>query len=102
MNQDELLAKLDGLGEITDVQRNDIACALIGHSHILTHSFGYWYCARCGAQVGDSIGGIYRPPDDAVLVGHNCEQCHANYDAMGWEHKLFCPDPFADDSEEGE
>lgn len=32
-------------------------CAWLGHSRAFTYCFGYVYCARCEAQVGDNLGG---------------------------------------------
>lgn len=34
-------------------------CGLVGHSRLRTFFFGYHYCGRCGAQLGDSLGGAY-------------------------------------------
>ncbi len=95
MTQDELLAKIEALDLADDQQRNQIVCALIGHSNILTAFLGYHYCARCEAQVGDSLGGVYSN-NNAVYVGHNCETCRANYERLDWMDKLFCPDPFTE------
>lgn len=90
-----LLAKLDALQPISDEQRNKITCSLIGHSRIQTICFGYFYCARCEAQVGDNLAGLYPGAEKAVVVGHDCDTCHANYAECTWEDKLFAPDPFA-------
>ncbi len=90
MNQKELLKRLKGLDEDTQKQ---VACALIGHSRIRKTCFGYIYCGRCGAQVGDALGSIYDGGND-VFIGHNCPKCHKNYDALSWEHKFMVSDPF--------
>lgn len=92
--QDELEAKLAILQPESDQQRNDIACALIGHSNIIETCIGYVHCARCGAQIGDSLGGVYSN-ENAVIVGHNCETCRENYRTLTWQDKLFCPDPLS-------
>ncbi len=95
ITEKSLLEKLAALGEITKEQRNRIACDLIGHSRIVTICFGYVYCARCGEQIADKLGGYgYSDAPNAVVVGHNCPTCRANYDKMDWHDKLFVPDPF--------
>ncbi len=94
MTKKELLAKLKALGPISEQQRNDIVCSLIGHSRIQTYFFGYYNCARCGAQIGDSLGGCYSGAEKAVIVGHSCPTCRENYKKCTWKDKLFCPDPF--------
>lgn len=50
-------------------QRASIYCIKHGHSRLHDHFFGYHYCARCGAQLGDSLGGVYNDPD-GVYVHH--------------------------------
>ncbi len=93
MNKRELLSKVRALGSVSKSQRNSIVCSLIGHSRIHSSCFGYKYCARCEAQVGDSLGGSYDGKEN-VLVGHNCKTCRKNYKAMGWQDKLYVGDPF--------
>jgi hypothetical protein len=70
-----------------------VFCALFRHSRIVTTCFGYKYCARCGTQVGDSLAGIW-DGKDAVLIGHNCETCHNNYNKMGFIDKFLVTNPF--------
>lgn len=98
LTEAEVLSKVQALGELADEQRNSIVCALIGHSRICTTFFGYQYCGRCSAQVGDTLGGVGR--SDIVAVGHNCGICRANFAKCDWRDKLFAPDPFV--VEEGE
>lgn len=93
MNKEELLAKVDSLGDITKEQRNSIVCSLIGHSKIISTCFGYIYCGRCKQQIGDSLGGVF-DGSDKVIVGHKCDTCVSNYEKLTWEDKIFCPDPF--------
>lgn len=86
----ELESKLAALGELDEDTKKSVVCSLIGHSRIHTNCFGYKYCARCGNQVGDSLGGYYdgegnvliwQPIDDDGnlmpyrLHDDNCEQC---------------------------
>ena len=91
--EEELHKKLDALGDMSDEQRNRVTCSLLGHSKIQSVCFGYWNCARCGEQLGDSLGGTYEGRDK-VIVGHKCEVCTKNYENLGWEHKVFVADPF--------
>lgn len=93
----ELLAKVKALKPESDEQRNSVVCALIGHSMIQTTCFGYFYCGRCGAQVGDNLGSVYSA-EKVVIIGHNCEACQENFKRLTWQDKLFVPDPFADES----
>src|SRR5678816_3411289 len=86
----EVMRRVKGLD---DARRNATVCVLVGHSGIQTVCFGYYSCARCGAQVGDTLAGSYDPAK-IVVIGHNCKTCQANYEAMGWQDKLFAPDPF--------
>lgn len=98
LTEQELMQKLAALGDITEEQRNEVVCALIGHSRIQTFCFGYYNCARCGAQMGDNLAGCYPQAANVVIVGHaggKCPKCHENYEKLGWEDKIFCPDPFA-------
>ena len=90
----ELVEKLKLLGITDEDQKKEVTCSLIGHSKIQTTFFGYYYCARCGAQVGDSLGGVYPGAKDTVIVGHNCSTCRENYEKLTWKDKIFCPDPF--------
>ena len=93
MKKKDLILKIQGLDEETQKR---VICAVVGHSKIQTHCFGYYNCARCGEQVGDTLAGVY-DPSDAVVVGHNCDQCHVNFDKLDWKHKFMTPDPFETD-----
>lgn len=75
-------------------QRNSIVCSLIGCSRISTVCFGYRYCARCGDQIGDNLGSIDAGRPDAVVIGHNCKKCRANYKKCTWKDKVFVKNPF--------
>jgi hypothetical protein len=55
--------------KLTPEQRRRIFCVKHGHSRLRDHFFGYHYCARCGDQLGDSLGGAYRD-DSGVYVHH--------------------------------
>ena len=92
----ELLDKLDLLSIEDEEQRKEVTCSLIGHSKIQTYCFGYYYCARCGIQLGDTLGGSYMGAEEAVIVGHKCPTCEENYKKLTWKDKIMCPDPFAD------
>lgn len=90
MTKTEVKKRLRGL---TDEQAKEVVCALVGHSRIQTHCFGYYNCSRCGAQVGDLLGGAYTAAD-VVVVGHNCPTCRKNFAALKWQDKFMTPDPF--------
>lgn len=96
MTLKEVKARIQGLDEET---QKDMVCALIGHSRIQTTCFGYYYCARCGAQVGDTLGSTYQGAEDAVVVGHNCDVCRTNYEKCDWRDKFMAPHPFTDKEE---
>lgn len=98
MTKKELKTKVEALGEISDDQRNNIICSLIGHSKICTGFMGYRYCGRCGDQLGDSLASIDPGATEAVYVGHKCEKCEVNWKKCTWKDKLYCKDPFAVDS----
>jgi len=94
MTKKELLEKLKLLNLESKEQRNSIVCSLIGHSRIQTSCFGYYYCGRCGYQVGDTLGSIYEGVKEVVIIGHNCPTCRKNYKTLTWEDKLYAPNPF--------
>lgn len=97
--QEELLEKLNMLEIEDEQQKKEVTCALIGHSRIQTFCFGYFYCARCGEQLGDSLGGYYANAEKVVIVGHKCPICEKNYKELTWKDKIFCPNPFTDEEE---
>ena len=71
-------------------------CIWMGHSNVLEGCFGYMSCARCGEQLGDSLGGAYRNSRCAI-VGHNCKTCRANYKKLTWRDKLLAPNPLKEE-----
>lgn len=90
----ELMQKLELLKPFkSKEQRNEIVCALIGHSRIIDTWFGYQNCARCNELLGDTLGGV-GIGGDYVIVGHNCKTCRKNYKKFKWEDKIYCPNPF--------
>jgi len=93
MKKNELIAKVKSLGLSDKGQRNSVICSIIGHSKIISISFSYVYCARCGEQIGDRLAGVYNTTKK-VIVGHNCEICRKNYEALTWEDKLYVKNPF--------
>lgn len=88
MTKEEYEKKIAALEPLDDEKRKSVTCALLGHSHITTGFFGYVYCARCGEQIGDVLGGCFYDPLE-VRVGHNCPICRANYEKLGWEDKIL-------------
>lgn len=94
--EQELMEKLERLS-LDEEQKKQVVCSLIGHSMIQTAFFGYYYCARCGAQVGDSLGSIYPAAKRIVIVGHKCPTCKENFKKLTWRDKVLCLDPFSDE-----
>jgi len=94
-SEKELMEKLELLN-LDEEQKKKVTCSLIGHSLIQTSCFGYYYYARCGSQVGDSLGSVYLNAEKTVIVGHNCPTCKENYDKLTWKDKVLCPDPFTE------
>lgn len=90
ITQDEVMKRIEGLD--ADTQRS-MVCAMVGHSRIITTCFGYVYCARCEAQVGDTLAGA-KDLREAVIVGHACPTCHENAKALTWQDTLLTPEPF--------
>ena len=93
MDEAEVNRRIEGL---PTEQAQSVICALVGHSKIETICFGYHYCARCGAQVGDTLASVYSGAEEAIVVGHNCEVCRENYAKLDWRSKMLAPDPFAE------
>lgn len=87
----EVKKRIEGLD---DDAAKRVVCALVGHSRIQTHCFGYFNCARCDEQVGDNLAGVY-DGQNSVIVGHDCETCRANFAKLDWKHTFMAPDPFA-------
>ena len=92
MSQAEVKRRTKGLGP---ADAKAVVCALVGHSRIQTHCFGYYYCARCEAQVGDSLGSAYSAASTVVIVGHNCKMCRKNAKRLTWRDRMLSPKPFA-------
>ena len=93
LTKKELLVKIKAMGKIRKEQRNEIICSLIGHSHIVDGCMGYVHCGRCGAQIGDCLGGIF-DLTNYVIIGHNCKECRKSYKKFTWRDKLYVADPF--------
>lgn len=85
MTKKEVVKRIVGLDK---GQAKDVVCALIGHSNIETNCFGYVSCARCEAQIGDTLGGAYENKA-SVLVGHDCKLCRANTKKLTWRDRLL-------------
>lgn len=81
------------IAKVPKGRRAAMVCAMVGHSRIVTTCFGYVYCARCEAQIGDSLGGATNLMDK-VIVGHNCEECRKAYRNMTWRSKFMVANPF--------
>lgn len=80
---------------LPDETARAVVCACIGHSKIVSLFFGYVSCARCEAQIGDTLAGVY-DTSDKVVMGHDCDICRANALMLDWtdtfmvdEEKVF-------------
>jgi len=74
--------------------KKKIFCARHGHSQIQTFCFNYFYCARCGVLVGDTLASTYPNATNVVIVGHNCKTCRKNYKKLTANDKKYTPNPF--------
>lgn len=90
MNQDEVEKRIQGL---QPEQATAVVCALIGHSRIVTTCMGYVHCARCNAQIGDTLAGASSTQSN-VIVGHDCPTCRENIKTCTWVDTFMTPDPF--------
>lgn len=79
-----------------------IFCAVFRHSHLVTNCMGYKNCARCGAQLGDSIGSIGLPTGPGLYFQIdqvcNCDSCRQSFDTLTWVDKFMCPRPVFPDA----
>lgn len=92
-------AKMDlAFSDCDDEKKKAVTCAILGHSKIVTTFFGYVNCARCGAQIGDALGGMF-DGSKVVIVGHDCDVCRANYKKLTWKDKVLAPYPFKREEE---
>jgi hypothetical protein len=55
-----------------------IFCAVFRHSHLVTNCLGYKYCARCGAQLGQTC---------------RCASCRESFDTLTWLDRFICAKP---------
>jgi hypothetical protein len=74
-----------------------IFCALFRHSHLVTNFIGYKYCARCGAQLGDTLAGtgLSVGKGGHFLIGQTCQcdACRASFDSLTWLDRFMCDKP---------
>ena len=68
-------------------------CGLVGHTRMQEFCFGYFTCGRCGAQVGDTLCGVYDGAKTAVVRGHDCVVCRENAESLTWRDKMLMPKP---------
>ena len=72
-----------------------IFCAIFRHSHLVTNCIGYKYCARCGAQLGDTLAGtgLSVGKGGHFLIGQTCQcdKCRASFDSLTWLDRFMCP-----------
>lgn len=70
-----------------------VFCALFGHSRIITQCFGYLHCARCEAQIGDTLGGASSAVNNVILY-HDCPTCREAAKTLTWRDRMLVPNPF--------
>ena len=90
LTKKDVRARIQGLPEDTT---KAMICALVGHSRIQTTCFGYYYCGRCDAQVGDTLASTY-DARGVVIVGHDCEVCRKHAKTLTWRDTWKARDPF--------
>ena len=76
-----------------------IFCALFRHSRISTYCFGYQYCGRCGATLGDTLGGVGEP--NLVSLKHRKAgnlECNCARITLTWIDWAFLPQRTLEDS----
>ncbi len=83
LDEAEVKAKVAALALSDDATRCNVICALVGHSRIVEACFGYISCARCKAQIGDTLAGCF-DARDCVIVGHDCPTCRENRAKLTW------------------
>lgn len=70
-------------------------CAWVGHSRLATCFFGYIYCGRCHAMIGDQIAGATRR--DVMFIGASkcnrqpCVKCLVIESRLNWRDRLLTP-----------
>lgn len=70
-----------------------VLCALFGHPPIARNCFGYITCARCDAQLGDTLGGCYSLTD-MIVLGHTtdpCQKCDALWEKTRFRDRFLTP-----------
>ena len=67
-----------------------VFCALFGHARVYEMCIGYVHCARCGAQVGDTIAGVFM---DKGGVSCPCTECEAAWKRLPWLDRFLCAQP---------
>lgn len=87
MTQKEVLKRVRGL---KGGQRRSVICSLIGHSRVIETRLGYIHCARCKAQIGDTLMGSF-DGEQAVIVDHDCKTCRKNAKALDWNDLIALP-----------
>jgi hypothetical protein len=83
------------LAGVTDVGRKrKVVCALIGHSRVVEYCFGYVTCARCGAQVGDTLAGPSMSGHVFLThLGRSIPECDC-YEVLAkltWKDRMMLP-----------
>lgn len=72
-------------------KRRAILCIRNGHPRVVHVCWGYITCARCGTQLGDSLGGVGIDLTKHVVVGHDCKGCRKNARALRPSERWLLP-----------
>ena len=70
--------------------RRAMLCAKHGHPRVADFCFGYVTCARCGAQLGDTLTAVFEL-QYYVIVGHDCEVCRGNAKTLKRHERFLLP-----------
>lgn len=82
----------DRMGEASDQEIKSALCAFFGHPPVVHTFFGYVYCSRCDAQVGDQLASVYSNKENAVK-GHDCEDCRRIWKSLTPTERLLTNNP---------
>jgi hypothetical protein len=80
------------MSETIEIKRK-VLCARHGHPPVVSLCFGYVHCARCEAQIGDRLGGVFDTSNYCV-VGHDCEVCRGVWKKLTPKQRELTPNPF--------
>ena len=62
--------------KLTKEQKIRIYCVKHGHANYVYKCWGYVYCGRCEAQIGDQLV-IGFDTKKLMVIGHKCKVCNS-------------------------